>query len=530
MNRRAWPTAAVLALVVVLCACLFAVAAGCGPVTSATTDLGSVQGALASNGTIAFKGIPYAAPPTGDLRFLPPRPARPWTGTRKAIRFGPAEVQPPDPLTGSGAQPQSEDCLTLNIWTPRLDSSHRPVMLWIHGGGFANGAGSDPIYDGASLAKRGDVVVVTINYRLGPFGFLYLRDAGGPEYAQSGNLGLLDQIAAIKWVRDNASSFGGDGTSITVFGESAGSMSVCTLMGMPGAKGLFRRAIAESGAANLLRDTRGAAAVTAQFMKAAGVTDVAGLRKLTARQMVAAETSMSKGRVGAEMQFGPVIDGAAVPLSPLDAIKGGSAAGVDLMIGTNLDEVRLWTLAVPGLATYPLSVVSPYWPTAATAISQTALGTPQAVSQSYQSRRPGASEGDVSLAALTDLTFRVPAIRVAEAQGPQQSKTWMYLFTWPSPTLHIVRSCHAIELPFVFGNLSAARVRRLIGSNPPADLSVTMQTAWTSFARSGNPNSKGVPNWNPYEGARATMIFNTTSGQQNDPYAEDRLVWQGVPF
>jgi para-nitrobenzyl esterase len=528
--RSAWSRSLSLLLAVMMFAVLAGLAVGCGPVTVATTSLGRVQGATATNSTVVFKGIPYAAPPTGSLRFLPPQPAKAWSGTRQATKFSSAEVQPRDALTGTSQARQSEDCLYLNVWTPRVDTTKRPVMLWIHGGGFVNGAGSDPLYDGAKLAASGDVVVVTINYRLGPFGFLYLKDVGGQDYAQSGNLGLLDQIAAIKWVRDNASAFGGDPGNLTVFGESAGSMSVCSLLGMPAAKGLFRRAIAESGAVNMLHSARKAAGVTAQFMKTAGVADVAGLRGMSAREMVAAETAMTPRDRSSEMQFGPVLDGTAIPVTPLEAIRTGSATGVDLMIGTNLDEVRLWALAVPGLTQYPLSIVSPYWPTAAGAISLTSLGTPDAVSASYQSRRPEATPGDVSLAALTDLTFRVPAIRVAETQGQQQSKTWMYLFTWPSPSLHLVRSCHAIELPFVFGNLKNGRIQRLVGSSPPVNLSQAMQQAWTSFARTGNPNGKGVPNWNPYVDARATMVFNTTSGQQNDPYAEDRMVWQGVPF
>jgi para-nitrobenzyl esterase len=520
-----------LVLVASICAVLAVAAAGCGASTVASTDLGKVQGQATANGTLAFLGIPYAAPPVGNLRFMPPRPASPWSGTRKAYSPGKSEAQPPDAISGTSVAQQSEDCLTLNVWSPALDNSRRPVMVWIHGGGFTNGTGSDPLYDGAKLSKRGNVTVVTINYRLGPFGFLYLGGVGGPDYAQSGNLGLLDQVAAIRWVRDNIASFGGDPGNITVFGESAGSMSISTLLGMPSAKGLFRRAIADSGAANLMHSTQNAAAITARFMQLAGVSDIAGLRSLTTAQMVQAETAMATQKTSYELLFGPVVDGSAVPQPPLDAITAGSASGVDLLIGTNLDEMRLWTLAVPALAQFPLGVVSGFIPIVQQAITLTSLGTPDAVAASYQSRRPQATPPDVSLAVLTDSMFRVPAIRVAEAQSARQSRTWMYLFTWPSPTVPTLGACHAIELPFVFGNLEGGRIARLIGSTPPQNLSETMQDAWTAFARTGDPNAAGVPHWQPYESrSRATMILNTSTQQQDDPYGADRQVWDGIPF
>ncbi|HEY5531521.1 MAG TPA: carboxylesterase/lipase family protein [Candidatus Anoxymicrobiaceae bacterium] len=521
----------VILLVAALCAGLALAGAGCGTNSVASTKLGKVEGRPASNGVLVFKGMPFAAPPVGDLRFMPPQPAKPWSGTHQAFAFGKAEAQPPDALTGESKQAQSENCLTLNVWTPGLDNTKRPVMVWIHGGGFTNGSGSDSIYDGANLSKRGDTVIVTINYRLGPFGFLYLGNVGGPRYAQSGNLGLLDQLAAIRWVRDNARAFGGDPGRITVFGESAGSISISALLGMPAARGLFNRAIAESGAANLARSTQSAEATTARFMQIAGVSDIAGLRSLTTSQMVSAEAEMKKQKMQAALLFGPVIDGSAVPQPPLDAIEAGSASGVDLLIGTNLNEINLWTLATPAVARFPLSVVSAYIPIVQSAISLTSPATPEAVAASYKSRRPAATDGEVSLAAITDSMFRVPAIRVAEAQSPKQSKTWMYLFTWPSPVFSRLGACHAIELPFVFGNMKASRISTLIGRNPPQRLVDTMQSAWLAFAKNGNPNASGVPEWQAYDaGSRATMILNATSKQQDNPYGADTDVWNGVPF
>jgi para-nitrobenzyl esterase len=514
-------------LVVVLCAALTLTFAGCDSGTVASTGQGKVQGKVAANGVVVFKGIPYATPPVGSLRYKPPQPAKPWSGTLKALDFGKAEAQPSGGISDASAFAQSEDCLTLNVWTPKVDKSRRPVMVWIHGGGFTNGTGAEPIYDGAGLAKRGDVDVVTLNYRLGAFGFLYLGGIGGAEYAQSGNLGLLDQVVAIKWVRDNIAAFGGDPGNITVFGESAGSMSVCSLMAMPAAKGLFRRAIAESGALNLIHTTDSATSVAQQLMKYAGVTDVPGLLSLSTQQIVQAESDMNKANPASATVFGPVLDGSVISEPPLHSVAAGSAAGIDLMIGTNLDEMRLWTIKVPAMAQFPLSVVATYLPMLQNAVG----GSADAIAASYKSRRPDATDGDVTMAVLTDVMFRVPSIRVAEAQSAKQPKTYMYLFTWPSPTVPKLGACHAIELPFVFGTLKGTREEALTGKNPPRKLSDTIQDAWLAFSRTGNPNGKGVPSWQPYDPrTRATMVFNVDSAQQNDPYGADRQVWDGMPF
>jgi para-nitrobenzyl esterase len=474
-----------------------------------------------------FKGIPFAAPPVGELRYKSPQPPKPWPGTLEAKDFGKAAPQPVDELEGIKQSQQSEDCLTLNVWTPNADKSSRPVMVFIHGGGWTGGGSRVATYDGASLSKRGGVVVVTLNYRLGALGFLYLGDVGGTEHAQSGNLGLLDQAAALKWVGANISAFGGDPGNITVFGESAGSISACALMGMPAAKGLFRRAIAESGALNTLRSTDYAYSITQRFMAHAGVTDMAGLKALSAKQIVDAQTALMKEEFQSSTLFGPVIDGSVLPQPPLQAIAAGSASGVDLLIGTNLDEVRAWTLHIPGLDTLSLKTVLPYFP-----MLQRSLGASvDSIQASYKSRRPDATDGDITMAVGTDVLFRVPSIRVAEAQSAKQPGTWMYLFTWPSPVNKHLGSCHGIELPFVFGNLKEPGTAKFIGDDPPKKLADIMQDTWVAFARTGNPDNKSVPSWKAYEDkTRATMILNVKPSQQNDPYGEDRKVWDGIPF
>jgi len=316
-------------LIVALLGAVLAVYPGCGGTNLvAKTGSGKVEGELKESGILVFKGIPYAKPPVGELRFKPPQPPKPWSYTFKAGMFGPVAPQAENEIGSTAAQEQSEDCLSLNVWTPAADGKHRPVMVWIHGGGFTNGSGSDDWYDGSTFTERGDVVVVTLNYRLGALGFLYLGGVGGPEYAQSGNLGLLDQVAALKWVRDNIAAFGGDPGNVTIFGESAGSMSVCTLMGMPAARGLFQKAIGESGALNLINNRNFASGITRQFMSYAGVTDMAGLLSLTTEKILKAQSDLldREGRVGTPL--GPVIDGSVLPEPPLHAIANGSAAKV----------------------------------------------------------------------------------------------------------------------------------------------------------------------------------------------------------
>lgn len=497
-----------------------------GPV--AVTAQGSVEGIKDTSGIIVFKGIPFAQPPVGKLRFKPPQPPPSWEGTLKAVDYGPVAPQPMGVNEETSTYRQSEDCLYLNVWTPATDGGRRPVMVWIHGGGWTNGSGTEALYDGTDFAIRGDVVMVTINYRLGDLGFLYLKDIAGDDFAESGNLGLLDQVAALKWVRENIESFGGDPGNVTILGESAGSMSVCALMGMPDAKGLFQKAIAESGALNTERSTEYATQITRRLMEAAGVNDLNGLQSLTAEQLVEAESEIMKNDIMSATYFGPVIDGKVLPEPPLHAIAKGSAADVAFLNGTNLDEVRYWALYMPALVEMPLNTVikfSPYF-------SNAVFGNADTVAASYASRRPGATPGDITMAVGTDTLFRVPAIRVAEAQSAQQPKTWMYLFTWPTPVEDgMFRSCHAVELPFVFNNLDSPGMEEFLGPNPPQSLADLMQDTWITFAKTGNPNHAGLPEWPAYDtGMRATMRIDVSQEVVNDPYGKDREVWNGIPF
>jgi len=507
--------------------------AGCGgdSAPAVQTRYGKVEGQADSRGTMAFKGIPYAKPPVKDLRFKPPQPPQPWSGIYQAIMFGPVAPQTEEDVASTGGQKQSEDCLYLNVWTRGTTGKRRPVMVWIHGGGFTNGSGSEDWYNGATFAERGDVVVVTVNYRLGALGFLYLDRRGGAAYAGSGNLGMLDQVAALEWVRDNIASFGGDPGNVTVFGESAGGMSVCTLMGMPAAKGLFRRAIAESGAVSMVRGADYASRITDRFMARAGVSDVSGLLSLSTDKIIEAQGDLLSNEAASGTPLGPTIDGSVLTEPPLHAIANGSAAGVDFMSGTNMDEVRFWLMQVPQLAIAPLQSAMAFMPE----LQQAVGGNAQAIAASYGSRRPGATDGDVTIAITTDVMFRVPAIRIAEAQSALNARTYMYLFTWPSPVHDgILRSCHALELPFVWNVLHSSRSVELLGADPPQKLADAMQDSWLAFARTGDPNSEndaGAPKWTAYDGSgRSTMILNVDPAMQNDPNGQDRALWDGIPF
>ena len=530
-SRIAWLSrkSIVVVIVVALCAIPLLTFSGCGSSTAVSIDQGKVQGEMTSNKVVSFKGIPYATPPVGDLRFMPPQDPKPWDGTLKALEYSKVEPQPLDDLTGAAGYTQSEDCLYLNVWTPKLDGAKRPVMVWIHGGGYSYGTANDPMYDAANLSKRGDVTVVTINYRLGPFGFMYLADVAGQQYAQSGNVGLLDQAAALKWVKNNISAFGGDPSNVTIFGESAGAGSVCSLLSMPAAKGLFRRAIAESGAASMLTSPAKATEMTQKFMQLAGVTEVAGLKSLTSKEIVQTESELLSQSPGTITNFEPVIDGNVIPESSLQAIAKGSASGVDLLIGTNLDEFRLLAaLTVPAMATLPLNVVAGASPQIQQSIATTGM-TPDAIAALYKQSFPSYTDGDITMEVMTDSMFRIPAIRVAEAQSAKQPNTFMYLFTWPSPNKPDLGSCHAIELPFVFGNLKGTRTAAIDGNNPPKKLADILMDSWIAFARNGNPNSANVPKWNPYNTqTRATMILNETPKAEDDPYGAERQVWNAL--
>jgi para-nitrobenzyl esterase len=481
----------------------------------------------------AYMGIPFAAPPAGALRFKAPQPAAAWGGVRKADAPGLAARQTGHPIPGFAASgPQDEDCLYLNVFTPAADTARRPVLFWIHGGGFTHGAGSEELYNGGPLAVRGDVVVVSINYRLGALGYLWLGDHL-PEAGLTANAGQLDQIAALEWVRDNIATFGGDPGNVTIFGESAGAAAVGTLLAMPQAKGLFHKAILQSGTGRAGDRESGQRVADLVLQElgldrghAAEVLGVPSDRILEAQTAVATKLGREAGLI-----FGPIRDGETLLEQPLAAVRSGAAAGIPVLVGTNRDEVKLFAATMRRDEIDDEALVRAVEAT----LGKPGEGKARAVVEVYRKSRaekglPGTNL-DLLDAVSSDVRFRVGAMRTALAQQAHEPNTYLYLFTYASPARHgALGACHALEMPFVFGTLGAPTQDRFAGSGPAVErLSHQMMDAWLSFARTGRPGHEGIGRWDPYrEPRRPTMVFDLASGLQDDPFGEERQAVEAV--
>ncbi|HUZ44123.1 MAG TPA: carboxylesterase/lipase family protein [Acidimicrobiales bacterium] len=491
------------------------------------TSSGRIEG-RAGAGFQSFLGIPYAAPPTGAGRFRPPEPAPAWTGVRAADAFGPVAPQLPSPLENLlGAAPIVSDeagCLSLNVWTPDTGGGGRPVMVWIHGGAFITGSGSTPWYDGAHFAVNHDVVVVTVNYRLGVLGFTYLAELAGPDYQASGSVGILDQAAALGWVRDNIAAFGGDPGNVTIFGESAGAMCVGTLLGLPEASGLFHRAILQSGAASNSLEPDKANQYATELLAALdlGPGDVARLQQLPVEALLEAQGKLALAYAQRGMMFQPVVDGSVLERRPIDSVAAGSVADVPILIGTNRDEWNLFSVMDPRFASTDEAALE------AAAAALFGEGAGAAVS-TYRAGRPGATPAQILSAMTTDSVFRIPAVRLAEAQQKAGGDAWMYRFDWATSAFGgLLGSCHALEIPFVFDNLHQPGASVFVGDQPPGDLASAMNAAWAAFARHGRPGGD-LGDWAPYEaGTRATMVLDESIGVREDPMGEERALWEGL--
>jgi para-nitrobenzyl esterase len=481
---------------------------------------GSVRGTVEA-GVASFLGIPYAAPPFGANRMRPPRPVVPWPGERDATQYGPTAPKGDYPPQYATLFPEvsiaGEDCLNLNVWTPDPAAVGLPVLVWIHGGSFMNGSGSVGAYDGSAFARDG-VVCVTINYRLAAEGFLYLDDGVA-------NLGLLDQVAALRWVQRNISAFGGDPARVTVAGESAGAMSVTTLLAMPMAEGLFAQAIAQSGAGAHTLVPETARTVAGYLAEALGVAaDREAIAAVPQDRLVAAasnlvievQTAPDPLRWGqlalSLLPFAPVVDGTVLPRSPVSAFEAGQSAAVPLLIGSNRDEARLFVVADGTIDLVDDAVLA----LAAGAYGLTADGI-----EVYRANRPGAGAGDVMAAIVTDWFFGIPAIRVAEARA---ANTWMYRFDHPDPSdNHRFGACHAVEIPFVFDTIDRDEVRPLIGDTPSAGVAGNVHGAWVAFITTGNPG------WPAYDaGARTMGLLGETARVASDPAADERTLWTDI--
>jgi len=477
---------------------------------------GNLQGRSVPGAT-AFTGMPFAEAPVGPLRWAPPIPRRPWEGTLDATSFGPAPWQPSGgPLDGlvpgMGSANQSDDCLNLNVWTPSLTGTH-PVLVWIHGGAFSLGAGSLSVYDGSRLAAATNSVVVTINYRLGALGFMVIDD---PSCAP--NVGLLDQVAALEWVRDNIGAFGGDPSNVTIFGESAGGGSVLSLLSMPSAVGLFHRAIVQSGATDLLLDREKAGLVAEAVARAAGLesVDVAALRTLPGPQLIEAQALAAMelfGTVGT-MPFHPVVDGVVLPQTWLEAASSGFNP-VPVIIGTTRDEMDLFKLFDPGAGSLTAEGLR--------SRLNNAGGNVENLIDAYGSL--GVTESpEVWRQANTDIAMWLPAIRIAEAHS-RHAPTFMYRFDWEASSPEM-GSPHGVDIPFPFTTIDVDGWDSFIADAEQAmSLASVLQKSWGDFARTGTP-SLGENEWPAYTvDSRATALFGRKVSVDYDPRSTVRQAW-----
>ena len=489
------------------------------------TKQGKIKG-YERDGIKIFKGIPYAEPPVGELRFKPSIRKNPWSGILDCTKFGPVVPQRDAFFTPKPPPLQDEEkCLTLNVWTPGMDDAKRPVLFWIHGGGFSFGSGS--LTNGMNLAKLGNAVIISINYRLGIFGYLFIQD-------EIANLGQLDQITALQWVRENVALFGGDPNNVTIFGESAGGAAVSTLMAMPPAKGLFNRVISQSGAAHPgwyhpKSGIRGAE----RIMNALDIKgfDIEALKKVPTQKIVKVQTKMElEARAeGRNFPYGLYIDDKTLPKHPLEALREGFASDVTLIVGTNQDEAKLYTALMPpreildedGLLETTKRMVSRF---------NQNEGLAQKIINTYKKTRKEEPQ-EILDAISTDFRFRISGIRLAEAQCKHQKDVYSYLFTYKSPEMGgKLGACHALEIAFVFGTFGDnARGITPKRSKETDILSEKMMNSWVTFARIGNPSHDGIPKWKPYDlENRSTMLFGIETKLVDDPFKADRIVWEGI--
>ena len=490
---------------------------------TASTRQGKVRGTQV-DGVSAFLGIPYAAAPIGRALFEAPAAAVGWDGVRDATRLGPTLPKPPyvSPMDTLLLDPviAGDESLNVNVWTPDPGGDGLPVMVWIHGGSFRNGGNAVPSYDGRAFARDG-VVLVSMNYRLGAPGFALLPDAPA-------NLGIRDQLAALAWVQDNIAAFGGDPSNVTIFGESAGAMSVTTLVSVAAGSGLFGKAVVESGSAHVVATATDATRITAELAARLGVPAAAdAFASVDVDRLVEAQQSISldaakrpdpslwgSSIVAAGMAFLPVVDGELITRRPIDAISAGIGHHIPMLVGTTAEEYRLFLV--------PSGAIDAVTPEALRA-GLAARGRDTSIADTYVANRPDRTPGDVLAAMITDSYFRVPTIRIAEARADAPSPTFAYEFAWPS-TVGRLGACHALEIGFVFDTLGQPGSNWLAGPGAPQSLADDMHARWVAFAKDGDPG------WPAYDTeSRPVMTFDGDGATLvNDPRADERRLWDGL--
>ncbi|CAD0300134.1 carboxylesterase/lipase family protein [Xanthomonas hortorum] len=505
----------------------FAGAAATAPARDDSTPLVHVRGGALrgyrDQGICVFKGIPYGGD-TAARRFQAPVPETPWQGVRDASAFGAAAPQP------KASEPTSEECLFLNVWTPGLrDGGKRPILFYIHGGGYTTGSGSDPLYDGVRLCKRGDVVVITVNHRLNLFGYLSLAQLGDTRFADSGNAGQLDLIQALQWVRQHAAEFGGDAGNVTVFGQSGGGAKIATLMAMPAARGLFHRAWTMSGQQVTVAGPRAATQRAQLLLDALKLAPgaLARIRTLPIEQLLAAAQVRDPSRVeNSALYFGPVLDARNVPVHPFWPTAPLQSAKIPLVIGNTRDETR----AFLGNDAKNFALSWDELP-ARLETQQYVDLLPQVVIAEYRRLYPQYSPSEVFFAATTAGRSWRGAVEEAEARARQGAPTWVYQLDWGSPLDGgKFGAFHTLDIPLVFDTIAQPGSRTGDGADAQR-MAEQMSEALITFARSGDPNHRGLPRWRQYSlQQRETLLFDTPSRLDHDPRGGERKLYQQAPF
>jgi para-nitrobenzyl esterase len=543
IDRRAFMTrsaGAAAALAIPALAITRAVAAAGEPIVETTS--GKIRGASV-DGVYSFKGVPYGASTAAKNRFMPPRKPEAWAGVRDALSWAGHAPQslvgvrrrpelaelagPPDTV------PESEDCLTLNLWTRGLDDAgKRPVMVWYHGGAFSYGSANQPRTDGTNLAKRGDVVVVTVNQRLNILGHLDLAEFGGAEFVSSGNGGTLDMLAALEWVRDNVARFGGDPGNVTIFGESGGGGKVSTLLAMPAARGLFHRAIIQSGAATRLRERDRAARITEAVLQELGLgkADLASLQTLPVERLIAAIGPAQKA-VGPpklplfdRYDFGPVVDGTVLPAHPFDPVATDLSDDVPVIVGGMKDEMAIFLAPDDKIWHRTLGEDE-----LKERVQRVAGDATDRVIETYRRLHPEMNPAERLIAILTDSNFRIRSLLLAERKAAKgKAPVYLYSFDWETPVFDgRLKAFHALDVPFTFDTID------FVGATdrgPAArQLAAAMSGTWAQFARTGKPDNPAIPVWPAYTSAdRATMVLDKEWRLAGDYGRETRLLWSEI--
>ncbi|WP_395712261.1 carboxylesterase/lipase family protein [Reyranella sp.] len=504
------------------------------------TASGKVVG-VTDKGVHIFKGIPYGASTAGANRFMPPRKPEPWTGVREAVTYAgrspqaPAAPQRPELATVWGpvdTLPVGEDCLTLHVWTPGLDSGKRPVMVWLHGGAFSYGSANAPRYDSTNLARRQDVVVFAVNHRLNIFGHLDLSSLGDERFARSGNAGVLDLVLALKWVREHAARFGGDPGNVTIFGQSGGGGKSCALLAMPEAKGLFHKAIVQSGASVRFAEPERTARLAHAVLKHLGLRpdQLAALQALPLARLqeavAPAQQTLPRPRLPLldRYNFGPVIDGTVLPAHPFDPAAPAISDDVPIMVGGTKDETAIFF--APDDKVWNRTITEEELRTRVAAV---AGGAAETLLAYYKRRDPDASPTDRLITALTMSNFHVRELMLAGAKAARgQAPVWMYSLDWETPAFGgRLKSPHSVDVPFVFDTLHVIGAsHRRPGDQALAD---RVSATWATFARTGRPDNAALPAWPAYTAAtRPTMILDDVCKVVDDLDGEVRELWLEV--